>query len=330
MPTVPSNAMAFQKGTKIPGLGSLLISTGVIGDECSLCGNFFDTHNASTSALRLPCVDNQCQPCARMWNILSSPTCLVCYGDFKCPRFTRKEARKALPRLITDFGNRLQPPSPLDSHIHSFLSFRDRHAAFQNADTGSDGNINAYPGSLKREDEDVQPVPELGKDLLEALALANNRVGTDFNFQDIEAKIPWALLRDCTNFQLADRLTQACIMKASESGSDSVSSGRSSQQPNKDDLDRERGAIDKAKPYRCTHCRRTFRTHGHLRQHMIVHAPDKRTCSVCGKVMGNVNSRRTHERHHRETEGEREERLGKAKLKRQRVRESSSGRVQKS
>ena len=355
MPTVTPNAMALPKSTKLPGIGSLLISTGGIGDECSLCGNSFETYEASNLALKLPCVDNQCGPCARMWHILNSPTCLVCYGNFKCPRFTRKEALKALPRLIIDprpilqqpppldshidsfpsfrdgysARNTLQPPSPLDSHIDSFLNFRDRHIAFHTANTGSEDNTNSSSGSLMREDEDAQAVPELSEDLLEALALANNRVGTDFSFQDIEAGIPRAMLSSCTNLQLADRLTQACIMRLSESGCDNISRRRSSQEATKKDVDLGRCAIGKAKSYRCPHCRSSFRSPGHLRQHLVVHTPAHRTCSVCGKVLGTPNSRRIHEKQHRETELEREARLGKAKAKRQELRENSRGRVQK-
>ena len=330
MSTVPSRAMALQKGTKVPGIGSLLISTGVVGDECNLCGNSFENYEASNLALRLPCVDDQCEPCARMWHIVRSPTCLVCYGNFKCPRLIRKEAQKSLPKLIVDARLTPQPPSPLDSHIDSFLNFRDRHATFHNADAGSEDVTNSSPESSMGEDDDVPAVPELSEDLLEALTLANNRVGTNFNFQDIEAEIPSTMLRNCTNIQLADRLTQACIMKVSQSGCDNVSRRRSSLQSKKDDVDLRRCTIDKAKSsHRCTHCRKSFRSPGHLRQHMIVHAPNHRTCSVCSQVLGNANSRRIHERRHRETEGEREKRLGKAKMERQRLRESSRGRVQK-
>ena len=376
MPRVSSSAMALPKGTKVPGIGSLLISTGSLGDECSLCGNSFETYEASNLSLRLPCVDDQCATCARMWHILSSPTCLVCYGHFKCPRLTRKAAQMSLPKLIVDVRDTVQQPSPLDSHMDSFLNFRDRHAVFHSVDAAQkslpkldvdardtleqasplDSHIDSFlsfrdrqaafhsadadledetissPGSPLRGDDDVRAVPELSEDLLEALTLANNRVGTNFNFQDIQAEIPPALLRDCTKTQLADRLTQACIMKVSQSGCDNISRHRSSLQPEKEDLELRRCTIDKAKSsHRCMHCRRSFRSPGHLRQHMPVHTPTHRTCSVCGQVLGNANSRRIHERRHRETEGEREERLGKAKVERekQKLRESSRGRVQK-
>ena len=161
MPTVPSSAMALQKETKVPGIGSLLISTGVIGDECSLCGNYFETYEPSHLALRLPCVDKKCQPCARMWHILSSPTCLACYGDFKCPRLTRKEAQKSLPKLTIDARNTFQPASPLDSHIDSFLTFRDRHYTFHSTNAGLEDVANPSPGSPMREDDDVQAVQRL-------------------------------------------------------------------------------------------------------------------------------------------------------------------------
>ena len=134
MPTVTLSAMALHKGTEVPGIGSLLISTGVIGDECSLCGNSFENYEPSNLALRLPCVDSQCDPCARMWNMLSSPTCLVCYGNFKCPRFTREEAQKSLPRLITDTRNTFQQAPPLDSRMNPFLGFRDRYAGLHSVD----------------------------------------------------------------------------------------------------------------------------------------------------------------------------------------------------
>ena len=332
MPRVSSSAMALPRGTKVPGIGSLLISTGSLGDECSLCGNSFETYEAANLSLRLPCVDTQCETCARMWHILNSPTCLVCYGDFKCPRLTRKAAQMSLPKLIVDVRDTIQQSSPLDSHIDSFLNFQDRHAAFHSVDAGLEDEAMSSPGSPMREDDDVRAVPELSEDLLEALTLANNRVGTNFNFQDIQEEIPATLLRNCTKTQLADRLTQACIMKVSQSGCDNVSRHRSSLQPEKEDVELRRCTTDKAKSsHHCMHCRRSFRSPGHLRQHVIVHTPTHRTCSVCGQVLGNANSRRIHERRHRETEGEREERLGKAKEERQKqkLRESSRGRVQK-
>ena len=320
MPTVSSSAMALQKGTEVPGIASLLISTGVIGDECSLCGNSFESYEASYQAPRLPCVDDQCEPCARMWRILSSPTCLVCYGDFKCPRLARKEAQKSLPKLTINTRNTFQPTSPLDSHIDSFLGFRDRHASFHSADAGSEDNTNSSLGSPMREDDDVRAMPELSENLSEALTLANNRVGTNFNFQDIEAEIPPTLLRNCTNLQLADRLTQACIIKVSQDNCDNVARHRRSLQSDNHDVDLGRCTIDEPKSHRCEHCRKTFKSAGHLRQHMVVHAPGHRTCSVCGQVLGNANSRRIHERRHRETGVEREERLGKAKVAREQSR----------
>lgn len=360
MSTVSSRDMTLQEGTKVPGFGLLLISTGAIGDECSLCENSFETYEASNLALRLPCVDNQCGPCARMWHILSSPTCLVCYGNYGCPRLARQEAQKSLPRLITDTRNMFQQASPLDSDVDSFLRFRDRQAGFHSVDAAQKSfprlnaiardtpqqtspldshidsflsfrdrqtafhNADAVPDDVTspmREDEDVQAVPELSEDLLEALTMANDRFGTNFNFQDIEGVIPPAMLRNCTRFQLADRLTQACIMKLSESGSNNASNHSSSEQPKQDDVDQGRCNVQKAKAsHRCTQCRRSFRSSGHLRQHVIVHTPAHRTCSVCGQVLGNANSRRIHERKHRETEGEREARLGKAKAAREQSR----------
>ena len=172
-----------------------------------------------------------------------------------------------------------------------------------------------------KEDNDVPAPLELSEDLREALTLANDRVGTDFDFQDIETEIPLSLLRNCTNVQLADRLTQACFTKLSQSKCDNVSRRRSSQQLNQDDVNVGHCSIENVKPsHRCTHCRKSFRSAGHLRQHMIVHAPSHRTCSVCGQVLGNANSRRIHERKHRETEVERGERLGKAKAAREQLR----------
>ena len=346
MPTVTSRAVTLQEGSKVPGFGLLLISTGVIGDECNLCGNSFETYEASNLPLRLPCVDTQCGPCARMWNLLSSPTCLVCYGNFQCPRLTRKEAQKALPRLINDMSDTFpqassldspvdsfpnfrdrcaEPTSPLDSHIDSLLNFRERQTAFHNANAVPDDSISTFPGSPMREDEDededVQAVPELSEDLLEAVTMANDRLGTNFEFQDIEVQLPPALLRNCTRYQLADRLTQACIMKLSESCCNDAPKPSSSKQSKKDDVDLEHCTIQKAKPsHRCTQCRKSFQSSGHLRQHMTVHTPTRRTCSVCGQVLGNANSRRTHERKHRETEGEREVRLGKARAAREQSR----------
>ena len=365
MPTVPP---------KVPSIGSMLISAGDIGDECSLCGNSFENYQASNTALRLPCVDSGCETCARMWRILSSPTCLVCYGDFKCPRLTKRKAQKALPRLITDTSDTLQQPSrleshndsflgfrdslagfvsvnaaqrplpkfnvdardtlrqasPVDSDIDSFLSFRDRHATFHSADAAFE-DTNSDPGSpMREEDDDVQAVPELSEDLLQALSVANNRIGTNFDFQDIKTEIPESLLRNCTNVQLADRLTQACFLKLSQSNCGDISRRLSFLESKNGHVNRGHCTDEKATSHRCTHCGKTFRSAGHLKQHEVVHTPAHRTCSVCGLVLGTVSSRRIHERRHKETEGERGDRLGKLKAERQRLRESSRGRVEKS
>ena len=259
--------MAIPEAMEVPRIGSLLISApSDCDDECSLCGNSFEIDETSRLAGRLPCVDNQCDPCAKMWRILRSPTCLVCYGDFKCPRLYRKAAQRFLPHLNVDTRDRFQQQSPLDSDMDSFLSFRDRHATFHNANAGSSVKTISTPGSPMAIDDDEFPA-----------------------------------MTDCVD-----------------------ANHQNTQHPNTDNLDfpppKRNNRTTKAKSHGCMYCRRTFRSSSHLRQHMIVHSPAHRTCKVCDRVLGNANSRRIHERRHRETVSERETRLGKAKVARDQVR----------
>ena len=78
--------------------------------------------------------------------------------------------------------------------------------------------------------------------------------------------------------------------------------------------------VAKDKSHCCLHCERVFKSAGHLRQHVVVHTTARRTCSTCGLVLGTTASRRVHERKHRETDSERENRLRKAKVARERSR----------
>ena len=289
MSTALSRTTLPKKATKAPSPGSLLISVGSDSIECGLCGNSFDGEASESTRIEFPCDDSQCEPCGRMWRILSSPTCLTCYGGFTCPRLPRDQTEE----MISD------------------------------------------PGSTMRgEHKEAMAVSELtNDDLREALTLANNRVNTNFNFQEILAETPLSQLRTCTKLQLAEKLTRFCISKASDSDDDEEmkeeeeAGDESSQQPEGNDLNdtmpwflqqpQETAETDSR---RCIHCGRTFGSVSHLRQHVVVHSMSHRTCSICGKVLGTSSSRRVHESKHRETDSERDERRQKAKVSRERSR----------
>ena len=306
----------FKRATTLPTFGSLLINAGSGFDECGLCGNSFDVGEFSDSnRIRLPCIDTQCEPCARMWRILSSPTCPACYADFICPKVARNQAQTYSPQLYLGSENMIQQLSPSNSRIESLINFQKRYVAFYDADVDSDDATISDPGSPMKEEEDgVSIVSEFSDDdLREAFILANNCAGTNFNIQEIEDEIPLAILRTGTQTQLADALTQIFIKKASKSD-------KGSQQPDEVDTEdktsRQGGVTSWDNPVRCVDCQKYFRSEAHLRQHTVVHTIDRRTCNSCGRVLKNSNSRRIHEKRHRETDSEREERLRKAKVAR--------------
>lgn len=334
MPTALARTTVLEKATKAPRPGSLLISAGSDSAECGLCGNAFDGEASKSTRIEFPCDDSQCEPCGGMWRILSSPTCLACYGGFTCPRLARDQADAFSPQPGVDANDTLERQSPPESQIESPFSFEDRYMTPHSTDTNLDDEMIPDPGSpMRGEDDKVTAVSELSdKDLQEALTLANNRVNTNFNIQEIAAEIPLTDWRTCTMLQLAGKLTQFCISKASDSDDDEEmkedeAEDESSQQPEGNDLDNTKpwclqqpGETAETDPRRCIHCGRMFRTINHLRQHMVVHSISHRTCSICGKVLGTSSSRRVHESKHRETESERDERLRKARISKQRVR----------
>ena len=328
MPTALSRAMALKKAGTLPTIGSVLVSAGSGFDECELCGNFFEISESSRSTpIKVPCVDTQCEPCARMWHILSSPTCLACYAHFTCPKLSGDRAQISSPQFDLDANDTIQWQSLADSQIESPLDFQDRYVAFYGADTKSDDDTVLDTGSpMREEDDETTATSELSdEDLREALILANNRIGTNFNIQEIEDEIPLAVLRRGTKTQLADILTQLCTGKASESDEDD---GRevSSQQLNEDDssdtTSRQDGDAALHISFYCLDCHQVFKSAGHLRQHMVVHTINHHMCSICGKILGNRISRRIHEQKHWETDSQRDERLQKAKVARDKSRAS--------
>ncbi|CAF9943684.1 MAG: hypothetical protein ALECFALPRED_000954 [Alectoria fallacina] len=315
--------MALKNATKLPSIKSLLISAGPAGDQCNLCGNSFEIHDSSKSTL--PCVDFECEPCARMWRILRSPTCSACYADFTCPGIAKDRTQIPSPLLDLDANDTLQQQSPSDSQLELFLSFQDRYVAFYGADTDSDDDTISEPGSPIREEADeITSVGEISDERLrEALILANNRAGTNFCIQEIEAEVSMADLRTSTKIQLADTLTQFCIRKASESDEDDARDESSRQLDENDPSDakfQQGRETTQEDLLRCVYCHKAFRNESHLRQHAIIHAPSRRTCSICGQVLGNPSSRRVHERKHRETEKQRDERLRQEREARDRKR----------
>ena len=328
--TVPSSAMARDR--KLPKIGLLLIDA-----TCDLCGNSFDIE--SSKPTRLPCVDRECDPCARMWRILSSPTCPACYQTshsplsfqdkyvafYGCPKLPGNRAELSSSPLDLDANEISQQPPPSDSNIGSSLSFQDKYVAFYGIDADSDEDTISNPGSPMKDEEDgITAVSQLGDEALrEALILANNRVGTNFNIQEIVDEIPLTVLRAGTKTQLEDTLTQLCTAKAFEGEDVDVEdedlqhldegelSGSMSQQDEETSQENENC---------CIHCSKAFRTAGHLRQHMVVHNTERCACSICNQILGNPASRRAHEKKHWETDSQREERLQKAQVARDQLR----------
>ena len=287
--------------------------------ECCLCGNFLEIGKISQMIL-LPCVDKECDACARMWRILGSPTCPACYAGFTCPRLVRDRAEKIPPQLALDANKTPKQPSPWDSQAEPSISLQERYVAFYGADADSTENNVSDPGSPMRDEEDGVLADEAFR---EALILANNRVGTNFNIEEIEDEIPLAVLRTGTKYQLADIVTQLCIEKAFESNANDGIDEGSQQLDERDSSDatlQQDGEITQENETRCVHCPMSFGNHGDLKQHMVHHTTDRRTCSVCGQVLANAASRRAHEKKHWETESQRAERLQKVRMDRNQLR----------
>ena len=233
----------------------------------------------------------------------------VCYGDYVCPRY---QARIHSSQLYLDPNDRIQQQSPPHSQRVSLVSLQSRYDEFYDADADPEDDTISYPGSPMREEEDGVPTVSglSNDDLREALILANNHAGTNFNFQEIEDEMTLAILRTGTQTQLAAALTQICTQKASDSDGKNASD-EGSQHPDETD---HKIAWDK--PFRCFSCQKGFRSETHLRQHLVTHTIERRTCKLCGQVLKSPSSRRVHERMHRETDNEREERLRKRRVPR--------------
>ena len=314
--------------TKVPGLTPVLIGAPSDLAECDFCGNAFEDDQATV--INLPCFDAQCRPCARLWHVLTSPSCMTCYGDFICPRLANNQADKFSPRLFVKANHTIQLQSPWKWQIESPPNPQTGYVEVRGAYAKSSDESFLHPKvPLGEEEHDLPAASELSdENLLEALALFNERFDTNFSIRDIEEEIPLADLRKCTQPQLESKLTRFY----SESVDDDAEDG-SSQLPDGDDLDDEMiqqdEEMDKVASHPCIHCQRSFRTAGHLRKHMVAHMPAHLTCSICGKVLKNTSSRRQHEKKHRETDSEREERLRKAQAGRDQARAGGKGVKQK-
>ena len=256
--------MAFGK---LPKIGSLIVSDGSGSDECSLCGNFFDSGKVSErTPISLPCIMTDCHPCVSMWHILDSPVCLACYADFKCPRLDSDQAD-----ISSDDDTVLNEGSPMVDENHQSSAVNELS------------------------DEDVR----------DALIIANTRLGTKFNIREIEPVISRTNLRNRTKKQLANMLICFCMMKMSESdeedaGDQSVPERDVDDLSNLISLQNGDTVHHIFLSFRCAYCQRLFENGDYLQQHMVIHDIGERTCSVCGRVMGSPNSRHLHERRHRQ------------------------------
>ena len=323
MPTIPSSAKVLKN---VPSIRSLLISADPDLDECGLCGNSFDIGGSSNSTrIKLPCINTHCGPCATMWRILRSPICLGYYAGFACPQATGDRAQISSPQLDLDGDDTLQQHSPLDSQIERTNSFQDMYDAFYGADADSDDDDISNPGSpMREEDVEIAAVSDFSDEhLRETLILANKRVGTNFNIEGIKDEIPLADLRTSIKTQLADTLTQLCIQKLSESDEDDTGDGNSQEldeEDSRDEMSHHDGETAQEKSLRCTHCQKDLTSTDHQEQHLRDHDIEKRTFSICGRLFVNPSGRQRHEKLHRETDSEREERLRKLKLMKDQLR----------
>ena len=215
-------------------------------------------------------------------------------------------------QLYPGSNDRIQQQSPPHSQRESPVSLQSRYDAFYGADADSDDDTISVPGSPMREEEDGVPMVSgfSNDDLREALILANNHAGTNFNFQEIEDETTLAIMRTGTKPQLVAALTQICTQKASDSDGNHASD-EGSQHPDEEDHE-----IAWDKSFHCFSCQKGYRSEAHLQQHLATHTIERRTCKLCGQVLKNPNSRRVHERRHRETDNEREERLRKRRVPR--------------
>ena len=317
MSTVPTSAMARRKTMTLPRIESLLINAGPGLDECGLCGNSFEIES---SPIELPCIDDNCEPCFRMWQIIKSPTCAACYADFTCPKVAKDQEHSSSAQLDLDTNDAFQQQQPLDSRIESPLDLQDSYDAFYDNDADSnDDTISDLRSPMRKDDDEIIAVSELDdEDWREALILANNRAGTNFNISEIQDDIPLAVARTGTKNQLAETLTELCKQKAERDEEDTGE--ENSEKLDGDDVSeatsQRDGETAQTNPVRCIHCGDKFRSPGHLKQHLQVHNIDPRTCEICGLVLGNPNSRRQHEKKHWETDSQRDERLKKARAAR--------------
>ena len=320
MSTGSSSVTALQKVTTIPSIQSVLTSASPGHDECGLCGNPLEINPPSgANRGRLPCMDSGCEHCARMWRILKSPICQACYAGFSHPKACGDQAQMSSTHLNIGANH-----APLeDSQTESSLDLQDRYVAFYGVDADLDNDTISDTGRpMREEDGDISGMREVGDaNLQDALLEANNRVGTNFNFQEIEDEIYLTNLGSDTKTELVARLTQLCMDKACETDEELARDEDTSDDdtPNQTTMQNSEGT-QKVKTWPCTICHKNFKSSGHLRQHMVIHTIERRTCSFCGKILKSPNGRRIHEGLHRETVSKREERLRKQKLARDRRR----------
>ena len=292
MPTLPCIDKMLNNTSTLPSIGPFLIDW---GSGCELCGDSFEASEVPQSIL--PCVDSQCESCARMWRTLSSPICPACYGNYTCPKVARDQARTPSPRMDLQANDRIQQQSL---------------PVLQTESIDSDSDIISEPRSPMREEADeITAVSEPSDEYLrEALVLANNSAGTNFTIQEIELEIPLDDIYNNTTAQLTETLTQFCMWKASRGGEDD-SADESFQQLDGDDpvettpredggiaddsadeslqqLDgdesiettpQEDGETAQETKFRCLYCKEAFGKAGDLRQHMSVHTVKRLSCT---------------------------------------------------
>ena len=316
MSTGSPSPIALQKATTIPSIRSVLTSAGSGHDDCGLCGNSLEIDPLSgANRGRLPCMDSGCEECARMWRILKSPICQACYAGFSHAKASGDQAQISFthPNIGANHALLERPPTG------SSLGLRDKYVAFYGADPDSDNDtISDQESPITEEDDDISDVSEVEDvNLQDALLEANYRVGTNFNFQEIEDDIYLTIFGSDTKTELVERLTQLCMDKACESDNECGRDEDMSDEdtPNDTTVQQSKG-LHKVKTWPCAICHKTFKNSGYLQQHKVIHTIERRTCSFCGKILKSPNGRRIHEGLHRETSSKRAERLRKQKLAR--------------